>query len=80
MSLEENKNNVDLKELYDLYEYEKERWINRQAEFNKIENTIKMDLKKAIENLKSNSQYNNVTSEEEKNEINQLYNEVSNVS
>jgi hypothetical protein len=80
MSLEENKNNIDLKDLYDLYEYEKKRWINRQTEFNKIENTIKMDLKKAIENLKSNSQYNNVTSEEEKNEINQLYNEVSNVS
>ena len=80
MSLEENKNNIDLKDLYDLYEYEKKRWINRQTEFNKIENTIKMDLKKDIENLKSNSQYNNVTSEEEKNEINQLYNEVSNVS
>lgn len=80
MSLEENKNNVDLKELYDLYEYEKKRWINRQVEFNEIENTIKMDLKKAIENLKSNSQYNNVTSEQEKNEINQLYNEVINAS
>lgn len=80
MSLEENKNNIDLKELYDNFEYEKDRWVNRQVEFDKAEDIIKMGLKQAIENLKTNSQYDAVTSEEEKNEINLLYDEVANVS
>lgn len=73
MSLEQNKNNVDLKELYDTYEYSKTEYLNRQNELDTVENRIKVQLKKAIEKLRSNAQFDAVTSEAEKTEIDQLY-------
>ena len=66
MSLEENKNNVELKELYQNVIEAGQDFENLSQTFDQINKSAKLKLKTRIEYLKKNTQYESQSTEEEK--------------
>ncbi len=73
MSLEENKINVQLNELYQNVIEAGEDFDNLSETFSQITVSAKLKLKTKIENLKNNTQYESQSTDEEKNKINSWY-------
>lgn len=74
MSLEKNKNNVELKELYANVLESGKDYDNLSLTFDEIEKNLKLKLKHRIEELKQNSQYELQSTDEEKAKIDSWYN------
>jgi len=73
MSLEENKYNVELKELYSNVLETGNDYDNLSLTFDEITQNTKQKLKRRIENLKENIQYESQSSDEEKVKIDAWY-------
>lgn len=73
MSLEENKNNVELKELYNNVLEAGNYYDNLPSTFDEITANAKLKLKNRIETLKQNSQYEMQSTDEEKAKIDAWY-------
>jgi len=73
MSLEENKNNVELKELYANVLEAGNDYDNLPDTHSKITTSAKLKLKNRIETLKQNSQYESQSTDEEKAKIDAWY-------
>ncbi len=73
MSLEENKNNVELKELYQNVIEAGQDFENLSQTFDQINKSAKLKLKTRIEYLKKNTQYESQSTEEEKVKIDAWY-------
>ena len=73
MSLEENKNNVELKELYQNVIEAGQDFENLSQTFDQITKSAKLKLKTRIEYLKKNTQYESQSTEEEKAKIDDWY-------
>lgn len=73
MSLEENKSNVELKELYANVLEAGNNYDNLSSTFDEITASAKLKLKTRIENLKENNQYESQSTDEEKAKIDAWY-------
>ena len=73
MSLEENKNNVELKELYQNVIEAGGDFDNLPNAFSQITVSAKLKLKTRIEYLKKNTQYESQSTDEEKLQIDTWY-------
>lgn len=73
MSLEENKNNVELKELYLNVIEAGQNFENLPETFDEITKSAKLKLKTRIEYLKKNIQYESQSTQEEKAKIDAWY-------
>lgn len=74
MSLEQNKNNVELKELYSMVLEAGYNYDNLPASLEQVTENVKLKLKTRIEDLKLNSQYESTATVEEKAKIDSWYN------
>lgn len=73
MSLEQNKSNVELKELYANVLEAGNNYDNLSSTFDEITASAKLKLKTRIENLKENNQYESQSTDEEKAKIDAWY-------
>jgi len=73
MSLEENRNNVELKELWQNVIEAGEDFENLPETFDEITKSAKLKLKTRIEYLKKNTQYESQSTDEEKAKIDAWY-------
>jgi|DEB0MinimDraft_4_1074332.scaffolds.fasta_scaffold05322_1 hypothetical protein len=73
MSLEENKSNVELKELYANVLEAGNDYDNLPDTYSKITAATKLKLKNKIETLKKNNQYESQSTDEEKAKIDAWY-------
>ena len=76
MSLEEIKNNVELKELYSNVLETGHNFDNLSATLEQVTENVKLKLKSRIEALKLNSQYEAQATAEEKTKIDSWYEDV----
>jgi hypothetical protein len=75
MSLEQNKNNVELKELWTNAVEAGRDYDNIDKTFDELTKQYKLKLKEKIEELKENSQYESQSTNEEKLQIEIWYKE-----
>ena len=80
MSLEENKSNVELKELYANVLEAGEEYNNLETILSETAKIYKSKLQNTIELLKANSQYESQSTEEEKLKINSWYEDATDAS
>jgi len=73
MSLEQNKNNVELKELYSNVLEAGKNFDNLSGMLNQVTANVKLKLKSRIEALRLNSQYESQATVEEKAKIDAWY-------
>lgn len=73
MSLEENRNNVELKELWQNVIEAGQNFEKLPETFDEITKSAKLKLKIKIENLKKNTQYESKSTDEEKAKIDAWY-------
>jgi hypothetical protein len=73
MSLEQNKNNVELKELYSNVLEAGDDFDNLSALLEQVTDKVKLKLKSRIEDLKLNSQYESQATVKEKAKIDSWY-------
>lgn len=74
MSLEQNKNNVELKELYSNVLEAGDNFDNLSELIEQVTKNVKLKLKSRIEDLRLNSQYELQATAEEKATIDSWYN------
>ena len=77
MSLEQNKNNVELKELYSNVLEAGKDFDNLSELLDQVTEKVKLKLKSRIESLRLNSQYESQATAEEKSKIDSWYDSVN---
>jgi hypothetical protein len=77
MSLEQNKNNVELKELYSNVLEAGKDFDNLSELLDQVTEKVKLKLKSRIESLRLNSQYESQATAEEKLKIDSWYDSVN---